>query len=175
MNWPPLLLADPSPCLRWLVLRDIFHRDAADAELAELAPLRESDPLVADILALQDSDGSWRPGALAAGRAESSRTQMTAIALARLGYLGFDQTHRAVKRGTQYLFAQQRPDGSWPLGKDDALTDGNSELPPQERYSMIPLQTAFPLRGLAACGYAADPRAASPWGGARRGRVACAR
>ena len=84
---------------------------------------------------------------------------MTAMALARLGYLGFDQHHRAVKRGAQYLFAQQRPDGSWPLNKDAALTDGASELPPQERYSMIPLQTAFPLRGLAACGYAADPRA----------------
>ena len=91
LTWPPLLLADPSPCLRWLVLRDIFHRaePADDAEMAELAPLRESDPLVADILALQDSDGSWRPGVLAAGRAGSSRTQMTAIALARLGYSGF--------------------------------------------------------------------------------------
>jgi len=169
MTWPLLLLADPSPCLRWLVLRDIFHRDSApllgaplhgaDAEMAELAPLRESDPLVADILAVQDSDGSWRPGVLAAGRAGSSRIQMTAIALARLGYLGLDRTCRAVARGAKYLFAQQRPDGSWPLSKDAALTDGSSELPPHERYSMIPLQTAFPLRGLAACGYATDPRA----------------
>ena len=161
LTWPPLLLADPSPCLRWLVLRDIFHRAerAADAEMAELAPLREADPLVADILALQDSDGSWRPGALAASRAGSSHVQMTAFALTRLGYLGFNRTHRAVARGAKYLFAQQRPDGSWPLSKDAALTDGNSELPPKERYSMIPLQTAFPLRGLAACGYATDPRA----------------
>jgi Squalene-hopene cyclase C-terminal domain len=159
MTWPPLLLADPSPCLRWLVLRDIFHREPADAEMAELDPLRKTDPLVADILALQDSDGSWRPGTLATGRAGSSRIQMTAIALARLGYLGFDRTCRAVARGAKYLFAQQRADGSWPLGQDAALTDGSRELPPHERYSMIPLQTAFPLRGLAACGYATDPRA----------------
>ena len=159
MIWPPLLLADPSPCLRWLVLRDIFHRESADAEMAELDPLRKTDPLVADILALQDSDGSWRSGTLATGRAGSSRIQMTAIALARLGYLGFDRTCRAVARGAKFLFAQQRADGSWPLGQDAALTDGNSELPPQERYSMIPLQTAFPLRGLATCGYATDPRA----------------
>ena len=164
MTWPPLLLADPSPCLRWLVLRDIFHRESSDAEMAELAPLREADPLVDDILALQDPDGSWRPGVLATGHAGNSRIQMTAMALARLGYLGFDRTLRAVARGAKYLFAQQRPDGSWPLSKDAALADGGveyngSELPPQERYSTIPLQTAFPLRGLAACGYATDPRA----------------
>ena len=164
MTWPPLLLADPSPCLRWLVLHDIFNRKPtslhdADAEMAELVPLRETDPLVTDILALQDSDGSWPPGTLAAGRAGSGRIQTTAIALTRLGYLGFDRTLRAVARGAKYLFAQQHPDGSWPLSRDAALTDGSSELPPQERYSMIPLQTAFPLRGLAACGYATDPRA----------------
>jgi hypothetical protein len=159
MSWPSLLLADPSPCLRWLVLRDLFHRDSDDAEMAELAPLRESDLLVTDILALQDSDGSWKPGVLAAGRAESSRIRTTAIALTRLGYLGFDRSCRAVARGAKYLFAQQRQDGSWPLSKDAALTDGSNELPPHERYSMIPLQTAFPLRGLAACGYATDPRA----------------
>jgi hypothetical protein len=159
MTWPALLLADPSACLRWLVLRDLFHRPADDPELEELAPQREFDPLVTDILALQDADGSWPAGVLALGRAGGSRTQMTAIALARLGYLGFDGAHPAVARAAHYLFSKQRPDGSWPLGEDYALTDGSSELPSQERYSMIPLQTAFPLRGLAACGYACDPRA----------------
>jgi hypothetical protein len=159
MTWLPLLLADPSPCLRWLVLRDLYCRPTDDPEFEELASLRESDPLVVDILALQDTDASWRPGALAIGRLGSSRTQMTAFALARLGYLGFDHTHPAINRAAEYLFTQQQPDGSWPLGEDDALTDGSSELPIKERYSMIPLQTAFPLRGLAACGYATDPRA----------------
>ena len=158
MIWPPLLLADASPCLRWLVLRDLFHRSPADAEMKELAAWRESDPLVADLLALQEPDGAWRPVAVA-GRAGGSRTQMTAIALARLGYLGFDGTHAAVARGVDYLFARQRADGAWPLSAGETLTDGNSALPSQERYSMIPLQTALPLRGLAACGYAADPRA----------------
>ena len=62
-------------------------------------------------------------------------------------------------RGAEYLFSQQQADGSWPLAEEAALTDGNSEMPANERYSMIPLQTAFPLRGLAACGYATDPRA----------------
>ena len=30
MSWLPLLLADPSACLRWLVLRDLFGRPADD-------------------------------------------------------------------------------------------------------------------------------------------------
>lgn len=84
---------------------------------------------------------------------------MTAFALARLGYLGFDRDHPAVSAGAAYLFSRQLPDGSWPLSEDAALTDGNQDIPPEERYSMIPLQTAFPLRGLAMCGYAGDPRA----------------
>jgi hypothetical protein len=157
--WYSLLLADPSASLRWLVLRDLFERPAGDPELAELALLRESDPLVKDILALQEADGSWRPGALASGRVGGNSILMTAFALARLGYLGLDRAHPAVARAAEYLFSRQQPDGSWPLGEAEALTDGSRELPSKERYSMIPLQTAFPLRGLAAIGYAADPRA----------------
>lgn len=159
MNWLPLLLADPSACLRWLALRDLFGRPADDPELTELAGLRQFDPQVTDLLGLQEPDGSWRTGALAAAGRAGSRTLMTAFALARLGYWGFDASHTAVQRGAEYLFSQQQADGSWPLAEEAALTDGNSEIPANERYSMIPLQTAFPLRGLAACGYATDARA----------------
>ena len=83
---------------------------------------------------------------------------MTALALARLGYLGFDRrSGRGARRRVSLRPAAR--DGSWPLAESQALTDGSGELAPQERYSMIPLQTALPLRGLAACGYATDPRA----------------
>ncbi len=91
-----LLLADPSACLRWLVLRDLFGRPADDPELAELTALRQHDPLVTELLALQESDGSWHTGVLAASGRTGSRTLMTAFALARLGYWGFDATHPAV-------------------------------------------------------------------------------
>jgi hypothetical protein len=158
MTWLPLMLADPSPILRWLVLRDLFLRPKDDPEMQELYKLRIVDEKAVEVLTLQDRDGSWAPGALALGRAGGSRVLMTAFALARLGYLGFDQDHPSVKHAAEYLFSRQRPDGSWPLGEDLALTDGSSEIPAKERYSMIPLQTAFPLRGLAACGYATDPR-----------------
>jgi hypothetical protein len=159
MTWLPLLLADPSTCLRWLVLRDLFHRPAHDPELEELALQRESDPIIAEILALQEADGSWHAGMSAPGSAGGERTYRTAFALTRLGYLGIDSAHPSIERAAEYLFSQQLPDGSWPLGKYDVQADGGSEPSIQEGYSMIPLQTAFPLRGLVACGYACDPRA----------------
>ena len=157
MNPAALLLADPSACLRWKVLKDLFQVADDDPELLNLQSLRESDPLVNEIVEFQEADGSWRPNVLAIGRAGGSRILMTAFALARLGYLGFDRRFPPVQKGADFLLSQQDSDGSWSLTEDIALTDGNREIPAQERYSMIPLQTAFPLRGLAACAYATEP------------------
>lgn len=159
MTWLPLLLADPSPCLRWLVLRDLFHRQDDDPELQELALQRESDSLVTEILALQNSDGSWPAGMSGLSSAGAGCTLITSFNLTRLGYFGFSGTHPSIARAADYLFGQQQPDGSWSLGKEKDTIGDDRELPDKEMYSMIPLQTAFPLRGLAACGYAEDPRA----------------
>ncbi len=71
---------------------------------------------------------------------------------ARRRFLGFGPDYPAIRRGAEYLFTQQRADGAWPLPDAREETDG------KEGYSMIPLQTALPLRGLAACGLAEDPR-----------------
>lgn len=150
MTWAALLLADPSPCLRALVLSELLHEPATSPELLELIRLRESDSLVMDLLKLQASDGSWE--SLPAWQVGRARILTTSIALMRLGYLGFGPDLAAVRGGAEYLFSRQRQDGAWPLPKAD-------EEPERARYSMIPLQTAMPLRGLAACGYAADPRA----------------
>jgi hypothetical protein len=150
MTWIPLLLADPSPALRLLVLRELLGRPAADPEVLELAGLQGTDPLVADLLAQQEEDGSWRSAALST---PNPSLHATALALARLGYLGLGPDHAAVRRGAAYLFSVQRDDGSWPLLN---VPDG---VAGRESYSMIPLQTALPLRGLAACGYATDARA----------------
>jgi hypothetical protein len=155
----PLLLADPSACLRWLVLRQLFGRPPDDPELAEGGAPREHDPAVADLLARQAADGSWPAAGQGASRRLGGGLLETAFALARLGYCGFDGSHPAVRRAAGYLFGRQRKDGAWPLAGGAALTDAGSEAPANERYSMIPLQTAFPLRGLAACGYATDSRA----------------
>lgn len=154
MTLPALLLADPSPCLRWLALRQVLNLPEDDPEVIELQPLRLADPLVKDLLALQQPDGSWETGALTTGWGRGTRLLSTALALARLGYLGFDHTLPAVQRGADFLLAHQRRDGAWELPGD--TIDGNQE---DRGYTMIPLQTAFPLRGLAACGYASHPAA----------------
>ncbi|HEY3342095.1 MAG TPA: hypothetical protein VGK81_08760, partial [Anaerolineae bacterium] len=150
MTWAPLLLADPSACLRWLVLRHLLGRADDDAEVRELAELRHRDPLVTALARAQQEDGSWKA---AEPSSRGSILMATARALTRLGYLGFGPESAIVRRGAEYLFARQRRDGAWPLGTE-AEQDEHSE-----GYSMVPLQTALPLRGLAACGYATDPRA----------------
>ena len=150
--WTPLLLADPSACLRFLVLRELLGRPDEDPEVLELAAMRDQDPLVTDLLALQQTEGSWQAGDRA-WAARGGRRRITPVALARLSYLGFGPDHPAVERAAEHLFSLQRKDGSWPLrGAAEAEVE-------REGYSMIPIQTALPLRALAACGYAADPRA----------------
>jgi hypothetical protein len=63
-----------------------------------------------------------------------------------------------VQRGAEYLFAQQQPDGSFPLIAQGAVLDGG-KLDEDVKYHMIPLQTALPLLGLAWAGYATHPDA----------------
>ncbi len=150
MTWLPLLLADRSPCLRRLVLTDLLGRGEDDPEVDELVMLRERDPLVAPLLASQASDGAWQRGD---STWLGDALRFTALALMRLGFLGFGPEHAAVRRGADYLFSLQRADGAWELpGSDPEVADG-------EGYTMVPLQTALPLRALAMCGYATDSRA----------------
>ena len=161
MTWLPLLLADPSPCLRWLVLHELLGRPEDDPEVRELADLREADPLVAPLLAAQEADGAWRRGDLAW---QGGAQRMTMLALMRLGHLGFGPEYPAVARGAAYLFSCRRDDGAWGPPRSTQESEDN------EGYSMVPLQTALPLRALAMCGYADDPRAerAYQWLLARR-------
>ena len=154
MTWLALLLADPSPCLRYLVLCDLLHRPEDDGERQELEALRDEDPLVTELLALQGDDGAWS-AVDTSWRSLGGPLRTTALALRRLGYLGFGSGHPAVRRGADYVLARQRDDGAWPLA--DEAEEGEDES--HEGYTMVPLQTALPLHGLAACGYACDPRA----------------
>lgn len=149
MTWAPLLLADRSPCLRYLVLRDLLgNRD----EASELEALRDTDPIVKDLVGLQSGDGSWSRGSIS-GNAPAGKIQITSQALTRLGYLGYGPEYQPVRRGAEYLFTQQLDDGSWPLGNVAADVDGG------QVYDVMSLQTSLLLRGLAECGYAEDPRA----------------
>lgn len=149
-NWVPLLLADPSPNLRLLVLRQLMHRPDEDAEVHELLSMRWEDPLILDLLESQLEDGSW----LAAGTTDRwGLIRSTSQALLCLGTLGFDQDFPAVQKGAEFLFNQQQKNGSWPLVSDLESAERYG------KYDMIPLQTAMPLRALATVGLATDPRA----------------
>jgi len=155
MTWAALLLADPSPCLRWLVLTQLLARPLDDPEAGELAQLRISDRLFVELAERQAADGSWESGALPGSSHNCLLT--TSQAMLRLGFLGFDKGHPVVQNGADYIFRQQASDGSWQL--PERFDEGGGK----EGYDLIPLQTAFPLRGLAACGFATDPRAESAY------------
>jgi hypothetical protein len=138
------------------VLRDLLNRDKKiDSEIRELEGLREKDPLVSGLVELQASEGSWGKKGISGNAPDppGGTIQVTAQALTRLGYLGFDTKHPAVQQGAEYLFSLQREDGSWPLPQ--YIQNGEKK----GHYDVISLQTSLPLRGLVFCGYAEDPRA----------------
>ena len=155
MTRAPLLLANPSPSLRLLVLRDLLNLPEDDEEVRELKKLQEEDPLILRFLALQNENGSWERGEN--GGAVLGKIRLTAQALMGLGYFGLGPEHSAVKRAAEFIFAQQQNDGSWPLVAKGALLNGAdlSDI----KYHLIPLQTALPLLGLAWAGYTTDLRA----------------
>jgi hypothetical protein len=132
------LLTDPSPCLRFRVLTELIGLPQTDTEVRELRAQRRHDPLYRSV--------TNPPGEFSIRSAIAD--------LRKLALLGFDKRSKAVRERAAYLFSQQREDGSWPISYGG--TDDTAE---RRSYSMIPLQTALPLIGLSASGYAEDPRA----------------
>jgi hypothetical protein len=154
MTWVPLLLTDPSPNLRLLVLRELLNRPDNDNEVQELLILREKDPIVEFLIKSQLPDGSWSSVDLTGKVSSTGNLQATSQALVRLGYLGFDKNHSVVRKATDYIFSKQKEDHSWPIP-----TTKKGPFEEIRGYDMIPLQVATPLEGLAACGFSTDKRA----------------
>ena len=92
MTWIPLLLADQSPNLRYLILTELLKTDESDTEVKELLGLREKDRLVSNLIKLQSTKGFWEQGDFVGG-AHKTQISATAQALYRLGYLGFDKNY----------------------------------------------------------------------------------
>ncbi len=149
LAWAPFLLSSTSPVLRLLVLRDLLGRKIDDPEVQELENLMDEEPLIRKLLEKQEKDGSWRTFE---SMPSPDPLRATSQALIRLGYLGLEPEHPAVNKAAEFLFSLQKSDGSWPI---PAKTDEGERY---SNYSYVPLQTAIPLRGLAACGYASDSR-----------------
>jgi Prenyltransferase and squalene oxidase repeat len=126
-----LLLADSSTPLRRRTLVELLDVPADDDEVAELTTRVASDPAIEKLLAGDTAD-----------------LRQLSFNLCRLGYAGLTRGHPRVAELADAVFAHQQTDGGFPL----------RALAPRSRYDMVPLQTAIPLRGLAAVGYAEDPR-----------------
>ena len=134
----PLLLADRSPSLRFRAL----------TELGDVAP---DDQEVAGLLADIAASAEVRR-ALAARPGDAAGLGYLLCRLAYLRYHGPEVTEIAAQ-----IFARQLPDGSWPLWLDErpAAAQGRGRgprRPRSETYTTVPIQTAQPLRGLAAAG-----------------------
>jgi Squalene-hopene cyclase C-terminal domain len=108
--------------------------------LTELLDVPDEDEEVADLTA------RVRVGFV---DGEPENLYQAGFTLCRLAYAGLDRRHPRVAATAEFVLARQRRDGGFPLH------DFVRERSP---YSMIPLQTALPLRGLAAAGYAEDER-----------------
>lgn len=143
-----LLFGDPSPSLRW---RAAVELDGTTDDDGEVQAWRAG------------IDGSPEVRAVLDGLAVASSPRAAGYLLCRLAYLGYrgPEVAHAVER----LFASQQKDGSWPvvIGDDDtpaAEKRGKaSARAPIEGPRFITMETVVPLRGIAAAGYATDPRA----------------
>lgn len=141
-----LLLGDPSPSLQWraaveleLISPDDDDAQAARHEIGDSAPVRS-------LLSR-----------LEAARGAPHAAGYLLCQLAYLGYAGPEVT-----AAVEALFALQLPNGAWGLSpEDDAEQSGSPgrEIAPGEGPRFITMQTVVPLRGIAASGFATDPRA----------------
>ncbi len=126
-----LLLGDPSPSLRWRAAVELEGAtDADDEVVAWRAEIEHSKDIEALVARLEAAEG--RP--LAAG-----------YLLCQLAYLGHHGP--ATAAAVDAIFASQQPDGSWSVALDD------------EGPRFVTMRTVVPLRGIAAAGFATDPRA----------------
>jgi hypothetical protein len=152
-----LLLGDPSPSLRW---RAAVELDGADDSDAEVRAWRAEIDASEDVRALVATLG--RAGA---------DPQAAGYLLCRLAYLGYGGPELAA--AVERVFAHQQPDGSWPTWPEDVAGEqprprsrakGKRGTPPPslpraESYRVVTMRTLLPLRGVAAAGFATDPRA----------------
>lgn len=150
MNMTTLLLGDPSPSLRW---RTAVELEGAPDDDDEVKAWRAAVDRSEDI------------GALVARLAAARQPVAAGYLLCRLACLGY----RGPELGAavEAIFALQQPNGSWPawLDDDEQQTGREPRRGAQPRSAkaegprFITMQTVVPLRGIAAAGFATDPRA----------------
>lgn len=145
-----LLLGDPDPSLRWRAAVELDGADDNDDDVRRWrAEVDASDHIAALVTRLA---------------AAGDDPQAAGYLLCQLVYLGYRGP--ALAEAVEGIFAHQQTDGSWPVGSIRAAPrprrrrgQAPPSLPPAESYRMITTKTTVPLRGIAAAGFATDPRA----------------
>lgn len=145
-----LLLGDPSPSLRWRTAVELEGAPDDDAEARAFRAELQASPEIAALLARVS--------------AVRDHPQKAAYVLCQLAYLGY--TGQEIADAVEAIFAHQQPDGSWPVWNDDGSRPVQRRrgapppaLPRAESYRVLTMMTVLPLRGIAAAGFATDPRA----------------
>ena len=133
------LLEPSNPAIAVIARRTLLdERD--DAETAELWAGRNEYPPVAAILEAQSDDGSWATPALDYKKYQGSLWQIHL-----LGELWASGDDERVRKGAEYAFSRQLPDGSW--SATNMRADGS-----------IACLTSNVARALARMGWADDER-----------------
>jgi hypothetical protein len=149
MSMNTLLLGDPSPTLRWRAAVELEGATDDDDEVkAWRAEIDGSDDIRALVARLE---------------AAKRRPRTAGYLLCQLAYLGYRGP--ALAAAVDAIFAFQQPDGSWShsLADDDPVAMPGQAAQPHppapEGPRFVTVQTVVPLRGIAAAGFATDPRA----------------
>lgn len=149
MTMTTLLLGDPSPSLRW---RAAVELDGATDEDDEVKAWRAEINLSEDVRVL-----------VARLKVAGSRPQTAGYLLCQLAHLGYRGP--ALAAAVDAIFASQQPNGSWsgsPIADApgrDAETASAAAYVPIDGPRFVTMQNVVPLRGIAAAGFATDPRA----------------
>ena len=152
----PLLLGDPSPSLRWRAAIELYGATNDDDEVKAWRTAIETD---AEVQSLLTRLATMRDDPKGAG-----------YVLCQLAYLGYEGPELAP--AVEAVFTHQEPDGSWPYWRDDDPDLSKTKPKPRRRkdsvapdafgaepYTVLTMTTLVPLRGIAAAGFATDPRA----------------
>ena len=158
-----LLLGDPSPSLRWRAAVELEGAAADGGGDEEVAAWRS---------AIGSSTEVRTALAHLAATVAANDPKATGYALCRLAHLGYDGPE--LGPAVESIFATQQDDGSWPhlsVEPEDGPASGGrrrsggrggaapTDAFSAEPYSVVTMTTLVPLRGVAAAGFATDPRA----------------
>ncbi|WP_329477822.1 hypothetical protein OG555_37150 [Kribbella sp. NBC_01484] len=133
MSIGTLLLGDPSPSLRWRAARELEGANDEDAEVIAWRTEIDRSPALVALVAQLDAADDW---------------YVAGFLLCQLAYLGYRGP--ATAAAVEKIFDAQQSDGSWSIPP--------SGPGPIDGPRFITMHTAVPLRGIAATGFAADPR-----------------